>query len=147
MGFRNSLLVADGCDVADISENKSLEKTKVIIMKKYLLIVTAALLVCCCFSSCFCMLEGCYNTVFSKKKTKQTHDLKLTEATVIDYSEVSGCSFLLQLNNGEKLEPSNLSADFKKDKLKVLIRYEVADMMSACMAGKVVSVTHIELKK
>lgn len=72
---------------------------------------------------------------------------KLTEATVIDYSEVAGCTFLLQLNNGEKLEPSNLFSEFKKDKLEVLIRYQVTDMMSVCMAGKVVSIEHIELKK
>ncbi|MFI5220102.1 MAG: hypothetical protein ACHQNT_11515 [Bacteroidia bacterium] len=72
---------------------------------------------------------------------------KLTEATVIDYSEIAGCTFLLQLNNGEKLEPSNLSSEFKKDKLKVLIKYQITDMQSACMAGKVVSVSHIELKK
>lgn len=83
----------------------------------------------------------------NKNSSVQSQDPKLIEATVIDYSEIAGCTFLLQLNNGEKLEPSNLAPEFKKDKTNVLIKYEIADMMSACMAGKVVSVTHIELKK
>ena len=117
-------------------------------MKKYVLIACAVMIVFCAFSSCFCMLDGCTNSIFKKKeKIEKPVDLKLTEAMVIDYSEIAGCTFLLQLNNGEKIQPTNLSPDFRKDKLKVLIKYQITDMMSACMAGKVVSVSHIELKK
>ncbi|MEO5571627.1 MAG: hypothetical protein ABIT08_11825 [Bacteroidia bacterium] len=74
-------------------------------------------------------------------------NLKLTEATVIDYSEVDGCKFLLELSDKEKIQPENLSPEFHKDKLKVLIKYHLTNRMTICMAGKTVHIDYIKIKK
>jgi hypothetical protein len=74
-------------------------------------------------------------------------DLKLKEATVIDYSEVDGCRFLLELANNEKLQPENLPAEYQKDKMKVQVKYHLTNKMTVCMAGKTVYIDFIKMKK
>lgn len=78
--------------------------------------------------------------------TGQT-DLKLVEATVIDYREVDGCSFLLEMNDGAKLQPENLPSEFQINRMKVLIKYHLTDRMTVCMAGKTVYLDFIKIKK
>ena len=74
-------------------------------------------------------------------------DPKLKEATVIDYSEVGGCGFLLELTNNEKLQPENLPAEYQKDKMKVQIKYHITNKMTVCMAGKTAYIDFIKMKK
>ncbi len=69
-----------------------------------------------------------------------------TLATVIKYP-VDGCSYLLQLENGKKLEPENLQARYKKNNLKVWVKYRYYQGNSSCMAGEMVTITHIITKK
>lgn len=79
---------------------------------------------------------------FPPEETKDGY----AKATVINYT-VDGCSWLLQLEDGKKLEPTNLSDEFKKDKLKVWIQYQIKKGgMSICMAGEVITITKIELR-
>ena len=68
-------------------------------------------------------------------------------ATVIDYRELDGCEFLIQLRDGTKLQPVNLDNKFKKDKLEVLITWKKYDGASICMAGTMVEITFITVAK
>lgn len=70
-----------------------------------------------------------------------------TKATVISY-EVDGCTFLLQLADEKKLEPTNLSADFKKDRLAVWIKYvPKKGAVGICMAGQIVELSDIQIRR
>ncbi len=68
-------------------------------------------------------------------------------ATVVDYTELDGCTFLLELSDGQKLQPENLGEAFKKKGLKVFITYKIHDGISNCMAGKMVTLTSITVAK
>ena len=97
------------------------------------------------------LLFSCSKKLNPSTQTKQLDtisviDKKLIEATVIDYSQLDGCRFLLELNSNEKLQPENLPVEFEKDKMKVLIRYHVTNKMSICMAGKTVYLDSIKIK-
>lgn len=71
---------------------------------------------------------------------------KLIAATVIDYSSVDGCGFLLELSTGEKLQPENLDQHFAKDQLRVLVKFHAVNKMGICMAGKIVHIDSIKMK-
>jgi len=64
--------------------------------------------------------------------------------TVIDYRELDGCEFLLVMDNQQKLQPDNLPEEFKKDGTQLRVLFKYTDGMSVCMAGKMVSLTHVE---
>jgi hypothetical protein len=68
-------------------------------------------------------------------------------ATVINYT-VDGCTWMLQLEDGKKLQPSVLKPEFQKDKLKVWIKYSPKKGgVGICMAGEIVDITEIDLRK
>jgi hypothetical protein len=61
--------------------------------------------------------------------------------------DVDGCGFMLFLNETKKLNPKNLDEKFKKEGLKVWVKYTVdKKVMSICMAGENVTITAIELR-
>jgi hypothetical protein len=68
----------------------------------------------------------------------------LVPATVLDYSEIAGCGYVLQLEDRSMLEPINLQ-DFDPDPTdgeKVQVRYRlVRDINSICNAGDIVEIT------
>ncbi|MFL5752530.1 MAG: hypothetical protein ACJ76F_03915 [Bacteroidia bacterium] len=76
------------------------------------------------------------------------------KATVIKY-EVENCGFLLQVNGKTKkdpkikLQPENMAEEFKKNKLKVWVKYVVpkTQPMTTCMAGQVVKVEAMKIRK
>lgn len=69
------------------------------------------------------------------------------KAKVIKYT-LDGCSFMIELENGNKLEPKNLPESFQKNDILVWIKYiQSKNTMSICMAGKPVNITSIELRK
>ena len=69
-------------------------------------------------------------------------------AKITDLTGLDGCSFVVELESGERLEPLNLG-DFNielVDSLEVTVSYEkVPDMASICMVGKIVRITCLEL--
>jgi len=70
---------------------------------------------------------------------------KFIRATVVDMSGLDGCTFLLKLEDGKKLEPLNLDQAYKKDGLAVWIRYvDSKGSVSICMAGKMVKLIALE---
>lgn len=69
-----------------------------------------------------------------------------TEMTVVKL-DLDGCSWMLQPKDGKKLEPVNLKDEYKKDNLNVLVTYEPYKGTSICMAGEMVTITDIKLRK
>jgi hypothetical protein len=68
-------------------------------------------------------------------------------ATIVDRTGLDGCTWMLKLDNGSHLEPTNLS-DFGielVDNKSVVITYkERGDLVSICMAGPIVDITCME---
>ena len=96
------------------------------------------------------MLQSCF--LFSGKKNKlsqtaiDTHEQNgFAKAAIINYA-IDGCTFMIQLEDGKKLEPVNLQDEFKKDNLKVWIKYKHFKGNSICMAGEMVTITAIETR-
>lgn len=63
-----------------------------------------------------------------------------------DMRSLDGCQWIIQLDNGTKLQPKNL-ADFTvvpADGKRVMVDYtEVKNAMGTCMSGKIVKITGI----
>ena len=68
-------------------------------------------------------------------------------AKVIDYSEIAGCTYLLELSDGQKLQPVNLQEEYRRAGLKLFITYKVFDGVSVCMTGKMVTLTSVSMAK
>lgn len=65
-------------------------------------------------------------------------------AVLRDLSGLDGCTWVFELEDGQRLEPVNLQQyDLElKDGLEVRIQYtEATGMMSICMSGKMVNIT------
>ncbi|MBI4930448.1 MAG: hypothetical protein HY841_06780 [Bacteroidetes bacterium] len=96
------------------------------------------------FSSCHCKKKTTTDTVTSIEQKRDFEKEGYTKATVI-YYEVSGCEYILKLEDEKKLEPTNLSLGFKKDLLSVWIKYiPKKNAVSTCMAGQIVELTDIQ---
>lgn len=85
------------------------------------------------FSACKC------------KKTKNNTteaNSSFVDATVIKRADLIGdCSWVIELNDGTKLEPRGLQSEFKVDGKKIKIEYEALEgMKSKCMTGKMVRI-------
>lgn len=81
-----------------------------------------------------------------KEAEKQAIDYaasKYSKATVIDYTELDGCKYLFQLEDGRKLNPGTIDAKYQKNGLKVWLKYERVDLMNVCMAGETIKVIDI----
>jgi hypothetical protein len=66
-------------------------------------------------------------------------------AKVIDMRELDGCGFLLELEDGRKLQPvTPLPEKFQSNGMKVLITYKNTDVMSICMSGQPVTILTID---
>jgi len=65
------------------------------------------------------------------------------EVTVIDYRELDGCTFMLQLADGKKLQPLNLPEQYMKAGVRLMITYKIVDAMGICMAGQMVELNYI----
>ena len=86
--------------------------------------------------------------LFACKAKKDTTDYAVQgyeKATIIKY-EVESCGYIIQLENENKLMPDKLDESFKKDQLKVWVKYEILKKqpMSTCMAGKAVKMLDIK---
>jgi hypothetical protein len=117
-------------------------------MKKVL--IFSFLLFTCSFliSSCHCKKKA---TSDAKATTEVPRDFAkegYVQATVI-YYEMDACKYLLLVNGEKKLEPStSLAPDFQKDQLAVWIKYAPKKGgVSACMAGQVVDISDIQIRK
>ena len=73
-----------------------------------------------------------------ESECENSHSAKLVDMTGLD-----GCSWMIELNNGTKLEPTNLN-DFNinlQQNQKIWVVYHTAaQMASICMHGEIVTV-------
>jgi hypothetical protein len=69
-----------------------------------------------------------------------------TPATICDLTGLDGCGYVLQLDNGKRLEPAGKAweAYTKHDGEKVMVSYTVESRGSICMSGQTVKLTTIE---
>ncbi|MBA3706981.1 MAG: hypothetical protein H0W84_14090 [Bacteroidetes bacterium] len=82
-----------------------------------------------------------------KSTTMEETKAGFVKATVINY-KLDGCSWMLQLEDGKKLEPINLTEEFQKENFKVWIQYKpFTQGASICMAGEMITITAIEIRK
>jgi hypothetical protein len=94
------------------------------------------------FSSCIFLLKGDRHDPEARYISND-----FIKAEVINYT-VDGCTWMLKLEDGKKLQPSELKPEFQKNKLKVWIKYVVKKGgVGICMAGEMVNITEIELRK
>ena len=98
-------------------------------------------------SSCHCKKVASPTQATTTEQKRDFEAEGYTKATVISY-EIDGCTYLLKLSDEKKLEPTNLSADFKKDQLAVWIKYvPKKGGVSICMAGQMVEISDIQIRK
>lgn len=65
--------------------------------------------------------------------------------TIIDMTGLDGCSFMIKLENGKKLEPDHLEDHFKQNDLPVWIKYSIPkSTFGICMSGQMVILTAIQ---
>ena len=86
----------------------------------------------------FIVLTLCINSCNKQSECKNSQSAKLINMTGLD-----GCSWMIELTNGTKLEPTNLN-DFNIDlqvNQKIWIVYHTAaQMASICMHGEIVTI-------
>jgi hypothetical protein len=70
------------------------------------------------------------------------------EGVIKDDSNIAGCGYSILLANEQLITPQNLPDNFKKDNLKVWVKYTVLPKqpITNCMRGKVVNIIAIEKK-
>ncbi len=81
-------------------------------------------------------------------RNKQDISLCNTVGTFVDYSHIDGCTYLIELENGDKLLPATIldTSFLPEDGMRVLFGYrELKDAATLCMAEDlVVEVTCIK---
>ena len=86
----------------------------------------------------FIVLTLCINSCNKQSECENSQSAKLVNMTGLD-----GCSWMIELNDGTKLEPTNLN-DFNinlQENQKIWIVYHTAaQMASICMHGEIVTV-------
>jgi hypothetical protein len=94
------------------------------------------------------IISSCQITTITQNTTESGtyKDNAFTAATIIDF-KLDGCSWMLELENGKKLQPLNLKSEFQKNDLKVWVKYTIKKVNGICMAGETVDITEIELRK
>ena len=98
------------------------------------------------------ILGGCHpktsNVSNEQKGTNKENNTGYEKLTVKDLTGLDGCTFVLIKQDGKKLEPMNLPDEFRKDGIKVLVKYTVKrDAISICMVGSMVEVSDIKMDK
>ena len=115
-----------------------------------LLIVSASLF----FTSC-CGKKKTTSTATTTAEVKRDFSAEGYVQAIVSATDLAGCTFLLQIPNDpagadvmKQFEPSNLKEEFKKDQLAVWVKYSVKKgATSTCMAGPVVDISDIQLRK
>ena len=71
----------------------------------------------------------------------------MTKATIKDYTGLDGCGIVIELENGDAIEPVNLT-DFSSsvsisDGQKVWVKYHSISAVSICMVGQIVQIDEL----
>lgn len=114
-------------------------------MKKFTLIILTLFTMFFVLGSC----KGNKKTSNKEVVEKSEETQECTDkAIVVDYTGLSGCSYLLRLSDGSYLNPGGIKREDLARSYKVKVGYEVVqDAMSNCMKGKIVNVTCFTILK
>lgn len=82
-----------------------------------------------------------------EKTAPSTPEPGSVSATVIDMRELDGCTYLLELQDGSKLQPTAIPVEYQQAGLKVRVKYKKVEIMSICMSGTPVELTYIKAEK
>ena len=72
------------------------------------------------------------------------------KAVLKDYKGLDGCTWIIELENGQKIEPVNLESFVSnpKDGMKIRLSYnDEIESASICMVGKVAQINCLEILK
>ncbi len=95
----------------------------------------------------FIILLFLSSCIKSTSNVNADKDIIMITAKVIDAKGLDGCNFLLELDDGKKVQPLSLPSEFSQDGLKVEVEFKVkTGMMSICMAGPTVEIIKIAKK-
>ena len=88
----------------------------------------------------FLMLTSCDKTECDKTDDKEC--LNSVEAEFKDLTGLDGCGMLIELSNGDYLEPYNLNTfDIEVvDGKEIWVNYHIIGAVSACMTGDIVEI-------
>jgi len=78
----------------------------------------------------------------------QSSKRQFVSGTIKDYTKLAGCSYVIELDNGEKLEPVNFGEfdSSPEDGKRVRLEYrEEVNIATNCNVGKVVIITKYEV--
>lgn len=105
-------------------------------MKAYKLVTILTILIACC------TILSCSKPVNSLETSSPCENSR--HATIKNLTGLDGCSWVLVLDNGQKLEPTNLKS-FDNIKLEdgkdVMVEYEEQPYaVSICMVGKIIKI-------
>ena len=103
--------------------------------------ITNLMLTICVIS--ITIFTSCRSARTDENVIKPPPDGKYILVTVRDYTNLDGCNYLLEMENGQKLEPKQWPGKYSKDGLKVYVQYKKIEGMSICMAGVMVDITAI----
>jgi hypothetical protein len=72
----------------------------------------------------------------------------MTKATIKDYTGLDGCGMIIELENGDAIEPSNLNSFSSSvsisDGQKIWVKYHEIGGASICMVGPSVEIDELE---
>ena len=84
----------------------------------------------------------------AKENSKKSLGSTPIRVKVVDARGLDGCKFLIETEDGRRMQAINLDKKFAKDGLKLeLIVSPTQGMMSICMAGPMVKVSKVSVIK
>tara|TARA_Y100000385_G_scaffold146386_1_gene152012 strand:+ start:154 stop:471 length:318 start_codon:yes stop_codon:yes gene_type:complete len=86
----------------------------------------------------FAFITLCINSCNKQSECKNSQSAKLINMTGLD-----GCSWMIELTNGTKLEPTNLNdfnIDLQENQKIWIVYHTAAQMASICMHGEIVTI-------
>lgn len=115
-------------------------------MKKPCIIILAISILFCC--ACKVQKNQANNTSASVRKEAQFIKDGFDKGMINYHPEnKEACQWFIKLDNGKLLEPLDLPQEFKKDSLKVWLKYMDQKRPSRCMEAMPVGISDIKLRK
>jgi len=84
----------------------------------------------------------------NKKETEaKLKTMQYLEVVVMDGSALAGCSWLLQLKNGKKVNPDYIPPAHREQGKTLWVKYEATEEPTTCQQGKAVKMLDIQWQK
>ncbi len=100
---------------------------------------------------CVCVFVQVFAVIGCKLQKQNIHtsvpNLKLTQVSVFDYSELAGCGFVFKMVDESFLIPLNMPDSLKHHGLKLQIAFEHKNVAGTCMAGPIIQLNYARYHK